>query len=243
MRIIIITIIIIISSVMSVFAINNNVVKTQLFGDSSKPGDYRLVIRNICPNINPGDGIKFEIYVTGYGKISNCKIGMFTSNSVFDENKSEANYGVELIGKELRFGRTSSKIPPSGFGVTIPDIIESSDKRYHASVFGDIAENEMLIGSETKAGNALIEIKLKTSDKIQPGNYECMFYMTYFNGVEWKSENKHIQFTVKNILQRHELLFATLAATAAITAILSFIGKFLLFGRNLIINAKSGNKL
>jgi len=90
-----------------------------------------------------------------------------------------------------------------------------------SNYFFDIGQTKApQISTEYKIQNAPFTYKFLTKKKIRPGVYHLEFCFTYFNGTEWKSDSRTIEFTVRNFLEKHDVLIGSLALFASIVAII-----------------------
>jgi hypothetical protein len=75
------------------------------------------------------------------------------------------------------------------------------------------------IATEKKAPRAPLELSLQTHRKILAGNHELHFYLTYFNGREWRTDRQSISLTVPNWFRRHEVLSWTLGVASVVITV------------------------
>ena len=59
------------------------------------PGEYRLAYRAVQAEINPGDMLQIEIYVTGYGEISGAKLAFYPPTYFIKPGNSRLRHGME----------------------------------------------------------------------------------------------------------------------------------------------------
>jgi hypothetical protein len=55
-----------------------------------------------------------------------------------------------------------------------------------------------VIGTEKKSPRAPLEFTLQTHKESPTGTHELHFYLTYFNGQEWRTDSKSVKLTVPN---------------------------------------------
>lgn len=75
------------------------------------------------------------------------------------------------------------------------------------------------IATETKTPNAPVEFSLQTHRTIPPDTHRLYFYMTYFNGQEWKTAKQAVDLMVRNFFQRNEAFTWTVGILAFIAAL------------------------
>jgi hypothetical protein len=72
------------------------------------------------------------------------------------------------------------------------------------TLFIDYDYETLALITETSIDNAPIVYHLKTLKNTDPGEYSVDLVFTYYNGKEWKSSRKTLNFTVKSRFQRAE---------------------------------------
>lgn len=147
--------------------------------DAEKPGEYNLVIRVLTPEVNPGDVIHMEVYITGYGKIRGPKFIFTPPPNFIDEDESALVHGFvrpeegESISLNvLEFGGDLAKLSEVGFIIRLTGITGhwvGDDREVlweEPSIFWDTdvpyADQTPIIATEQKRGRAVMEIYLKT---------------------------------------------------------------------------------
>lgn len=174
---------------------------------SSMPGDYKIIARNLNWVISPGDRMTIEVYITGYGTIKQNKLGIYESANIID-CENEKSILTSFNGKK---GGSFSEL---GIILKIPD------------TYFYIAKKENLsIKSEVNSKGAPIELRLKTKDNITPGIYSIDFYLTYFNGKEWRVSKQQAKFKIQNFFERNEGTLKWLTILGSLAAFI-VIGEF-----------------
>jgi hypothetical protein len=180
--------------------------------NASKPGAYELVIRINNAEVAPDDKIELEVYITGYGYIDGAKIAFYPPPYIIDTEWSTWTYDFGLLPNGLYgFGTAEQSfktsvgavlaISPAGFKAdrwSAPSLFFDTD--YDPNDLGGVSQ----IATETLTSKAPVEFKLQTQKKIPSGTYELHFYLTYFNGQEWKIDSKRVPLTVPNWFKRNE---------------------------------------
>jgi hypothetical protein len=54
--------------------------------NSGKPGSYELAIRADKAEVAPGDTVHLEVFITGYGKVSQAKVVFYPPPYFIDSN-------------------------------------------------------------------------------------------------------------------------------------------------------------
>lgn len=181
------------------------------------PGSYALASRVSETVINAGDTLKFEQYITGYGEIKKCKIQCYISSDIFDDTVSTVtNSLAQRDNIELFWGARRDVIGEPGYHCTCSGL--RADNWEEETLFFDAGSHGMLL-SEMKVTNAPFDYSLKTRNNIKPGSHYIDFYMTYFNGEEWKTSKERVDFRVNNSFEKHSTVISLLAAAALIVTI------------------------
>jgi hypothetical protein len=195
--------------------------------NSDKPGSYELAIRLNEAEVNPGDMVHLEVFLTGYGVIDGAKIVFYPPPSFFDPTWSSWRYDIgPLPDGSYGFGTTETKFG-SDAGVTLivsPAGIPGDNWPAPSLFFDTTNQPESSAGihriaTETKAPNAPVEFSLQTRRTIPSGTHRLYFYMTYFNGQEWKTAKQAVDLMVRNFFQRNEALTWTVGILAFIAAL------------------------
>lgn len=181
------------------------------------PGSYTLASRVSETVINAGDTLKFEQYITGYGEIKKCKIQCYISSDIFDYSCSTLTNSISQTEDfQLYWGADTDNIGEIGFSCMCQGL--KAPKWKEETLFFDTSPGLLL--SEIKATKAPFDYSLKTKPHIKPGNHYIDFYLTYFNGAEWKSSKERVDFRVNNSFEKHSTIISFLAAVALLVTIL-----------------------
>lgn len=190
------------------------------------PGSYQIATRLSQPNLNPGETLKFEQYITGYGNILTAKIQAYISSDSFDLPNSyirhSASYVKDGDDRLFSWGNTDREFSANGFtcmlaGAKLQDQAEST-------IAFDMpnAEGTPALACERKLEHAPFEYSLITKANIKPGEYYMDFYLTFFNGEKWITNKERVPFKVKNFFERNAKLISTIALAASILGIVKF---------------------
>ena len=191
--------------------------KPQNAEHADKPGEYRLAPRVRQAQIDPGKEIVVELYITGYGRIQGPKLVFYPPPFFIDEQNSKAFFdlGESESSGRLVFGKTERQLSEAGLTVVLAAGIQAPGWA-ESSLFFDLGQGKATnqIATEAKQTKAPVELQLKTQAKAPAGNHTLQFYLTYFNGSEWKSDSQTVSIEVPNWWRRHEgwTFFAALVA-------------------------------
>ncbi|MCJ7602638.1 MAG: hypothetical protein MUO63_14205 [Desulfobulbaceae bacterium] len=223
LRVLFLSTTVLIASVIACYSVENK--DTPLHGKfHSNPGKYEIVFRADTTVVDPGEWLKIDGYITGYGKIESAKLMVLVPEHDRDQSKLIVNYPpingkpdqqelpVDAYGNILSFG---------GRGTVNPDWNEPT-------IFFDLLPfdlNPPTIYTEKRfEDNPPLSLKLKMLKNVRSGNYNINFIFTYFDGKSWIQTNQNIQFTVRNIFQRNESPILWIGVIAALTSIFASVG-------------------
>lgn len=198
--------------------------------NADKKGAYDLVARINNAIINRGEYLTVEIFITGYGQIGNSKFVFYPSIDIIDTSESTLTYGLKHepsgTGTLISWGEKTENLDGVGVSVDLAGgWVKSSWTTNEATVYFDITASPtpQIMTEATHFEIAPIVLKLKIKKKAQPGNHFLHFGFTYFNGQEWSGSNQQVQFTIKNVFQKHEIPISILVFIATILTILAAI--------------------
>jgi len=192
---------------------------------ASNPGSYNLVIRIFKPIVDPGEKIRIEIYISGYGIIGPSKLAFYLSPHVFDLNNSVVEHGIQKIDDKIGFGGQFEKLDPLGSVVSL-DAMFGTKEGERKTLYSDVNPSDnksMQIFSETKhpKGTSPLFFDLTIRRDARPGPQSIQFLLTYFNGGRWETSSRSAQFTIRNVYQKNEGLIWYIGLFVAILAILT----------------------
>jgi hypothetical protein len=197
--------------------------------NADRPGEYRLAIRILDAEIDPGDELRLEIYIVGYGKIRGSKVSFRPPLYFIDPEGSKAVFGARGAGGRLLWGGKQERMNPEGFTVLMSGLQKEGweDTPYIDVLPPEQADKDALgiatIATEKKYGAAPIGITLKVQDEAPTGTHNLQFFFTYFNGNEWKSDIQSVDVLVRNWVRRHELFTVVGGVLVALVALLATI--------------------
>jgi hypothetical protein len=171
------------------------------------PGSYQPAVRFDASIIDPGEELRGEMFICGYGHIGQMKLGFYPSQGFIEETDSRVSYGLTREQGKLVFGGEHSIVGPAGVTLSLPKTL----------VF-DVGGGPLpMVSTEALVGQAPVAFRLKTPHGVRPGTHTLFFVLTYFNGERWATATQSVSFTVRNVLQRHEVAVTALGvlATAA----------------------------
>lgn len=206
--------------------------RPRLGDNADKAGSYELafVVHNAV--ISPGDTVKIQQFITGYGEISLAKLMFYPPHGIFDEDKSTVHHGLRYENGQLTFGNQSDKIAGNPVANVLTGILLTHEKWGDSTLFVDsstqaVKGEQPIILTETIIQRAPFEYELVTKQDIKPGKYALDFHFTYFNGSEWKAGSKKVEFQVQNWFERNESLVKTLGLVLAVGGILNLVASAL----------------
>jgi len=201
-----------------------------------KPGSYEVVGRFTKTNINKGEILKLEVYVTGYGNIKGAKIFIMPT---YDPDQGKI---ISILGLDTNYDRSTGQrkffdydgavywgndttlAPNEANNFSIVTLWKSgkSFKEIHDTtsffdmhIIGKEDERNLEISTERKLRDAPITFIINT-DGIKPDDYKVLLCLTYFNGQEWKASRQELSFKILNNWERLQLLWWIIGIVIAI---------------------------
>lgn len=174
--------------------------------EASHRGSYSPIVRLHNPAVDPGEQLFGEIFITGYGEITHAKLSFYPSPGLFDSSQSRITDGFRRTADGFAFGGQEHSVRDTGVTLALSGGLKlpAWDK---STMFFDLVEDEMpQISTEASLkGAAPFQFTLQTTKHSRAGQYVLQFVLTYHNGAEWAQGHIAVPFTVRNLLQRHEL--------------------------------------
>lgn len=207
----------------------NRLSQSKLYYD--KPGSYELSAVLDKTDVSKGENLKVDIFITGYGIIESPKMSIYPSSSILNSDSkiytSLSKINDSLFswgGNSITFDNLTTILLTGG--ITLFD----GDDSVRYTIFMDVfpVGNSNLIYTETSLSNkGPVSIDLKIKENTDPGEYKIKFYLSYFNGIEWKLSQTHIEFRVNNWVEDNPVLVVVLGLVFAFLALLgNFIKGF-----------------
>ncbi|CRM19770.1 hypothetical protein [Pseudomonas sp. 31 R 17] len=190
------------------------------FPNAEKPGAYKLLSRIAENTYNPGDTIKLEQFITGYGSNSGFKIICHMSDNLFDETQSTLITGLQAPTADnpmLRWGAEEVHISNGGYSFILSSM-QNDRWKTPAQTF-DTKQHLNYVITERNLSGAPISYSLKLKKTVRPGMHYLTSYMTFFNGQEWTCQEERIPFKINNTFERYNTLLSALAAAALMVTI------------------------
>lgn len=197
-----------------------------------------MAIRVLNPIANPSDIINLEIYFTGYGEIDGVKM-VFYPPTNFVEICEKSVVKIGLSGNQidnkmkLWFGHQSEAIADWGFIVIIYGMKRPNWKSSTMFIDRDLFDMSKeqhpvkVLMTEAPLNQAPVLVSIKTKKKVRPGIHILRFFLTYFNGTEWKTANNSVDIEIPTFYKRHELMFWIIGSIITIISLSPLIIQFL----------------
>ncbi len=189
--------------------------------NGDKTGKYELVARIYDANIDPGDTVVVDIYITGYGRIANSKLALYPPVSVLSDSGSAVSYGFDYREERVRWGGRSAAV--SERGIMLPTAGTAAEPWPGYTHFFDVSDDPtpriLTESSQGDDGTAPYTLSLQLSPQAKSGDYGITLVFTYFNGEAWQTSRVEPRFTIRNVFQRNERIISILGVLAAIGSI------------------------
>lgn len=190
------------------------------FENWQKPGAYKLASAINESTLNPGDLLVIKQYITGYGAISGIKIVSYISSELFLEGQSKLESGFKKNPTDknlLHWG--GDTIDFLNCGLTVFPASMFKEGWLKSSEIFDIEQNSNAILTERALPEAPFTYKLKIKKNARAGQHYMAFYMTYYNGSEWKCLEEKVPFKINNKFEQYSTSLSIVAAIALIVTI------------------------
>lgn len=197
--------------------------RPRYFANCNSPGAYSIATRVGETILNPGDTLKFEQFVTGYGDARDAKIQCYISSNVFDDSKAHVLLGLgsDTPEEKVRWGFERMNVQDDGFRINPNMFTYNAKTKNEVKTFFVDGNSEKInsVLSEVRLTNAPFTYSLPTKKDIKPGSHYIDFYMTYFNGREWIVTKERVDFKIRNFFERNNKFISWLAIIASTSAI------------------------
>lgn len=183
------------------------------------PGKYELVLRTESRVINPGDPLKLQFFITGYGRLGvGPKLyftpppGLIVKGTIYS--------GYKKVGEGVRWGGPGTDATQDGFTAQLTAGFES--KLGVVSMFSDYIHLRRAIGHKDEEAQPMVRAimserpieelspvfgTLETRTD-RPGVYKIYAYLTYHNGENWNVSIAEIELKVRSWPERNATLLA-----------------------------------
>lgn len=194
--------------------------------NNTAPGNYEIAATINKTQIDPGDSALIDIYITGYGSISQAKIFIGCSASeILDRAYTTHSLGRNPLDTN-RFAWGVSTYEMWGF----PTVLNLS-AGVAINRNGNVSSFDMFMdGDDTTVSTDIItehdvvvppvQMHLKFREKIKGDDYKLNFYLTYFNGTKWAGSSTSVDFRINSFVQQYEFWVVLIATVAALVGIL-----------------------
>jgi len=175
--------------------------------------------------VDPGDQIEIEMFLSGYGKITRNKLRIFYSPDLVDKE----NPGVIVSSIASARDKTGRFLQPVSGEKYLTSHDLTRDGVYIIMEEGNFADHPQIknipilgyppIMSEYKWGShPPLLLKLNTSEKTPSGDYEIFVIFTYSDGTDVCAEKTSISIHVRSSIERHQWKMAITAIIIAVTS-------------------------
>lgn len=216
---VILSVFVILSNLYSVLAepdINNEICSEDF---TKLNPSFSLIVSNKNYELNKGDYLEFEIYITGYGAVTNTTkiyaslpIDLVDSNTTYGFVKYFYISNIEG-GKYATLNNLKRAIKPldveNGFGIFIPSYYYSQvfNVTYNCYTDSILTENKVKISNEFTAP---ILIKIKTSETAPEGDNKIDLFFTYSDGKNVYQDKNEVKFHINSPKEQHDILYSVL---------------------------------
>ncbi|TMU54802.1 hypothetical protein [Flagellimonas algicola] len=215
---------------------------SQKGNNSTRPGSYKQVLQASKTKLSSGDQLTINLHISGYGAIdySTVKVYYNTSSNFIDNKKSYFIGGITYEDDKISFGSFKSTLDNSGLIMLYANVLDDSGKEKftlfndgprvpYINLFKDVdykfRENNLtVIGHEISlAGKPPNRFEIQLADDLNAGDYYFEIVLTYFNGLNWATEQDEIKLTIIPWYEKYSSLIQWLALIIAILTIITLI--------------------
>jgi hypothetical protein len=179
------------------------------------PGTYLLAIQNLTKSVIQGKELRFQALFTGDGSIDHPKIRLIPSATIFDAERSIIRNNLSIVDDDsFETAASNNNFDPKGCTILLCRGQEHDEWELSTYFFDlnplrktietatPISTNEVAT-DKRKLTSSPFTFELKSRKRARPGNYTVDIQFTYFNGKEWKSDSKVVQFRVLNFFEKY----------------------------------------
>ena len=170
-----------------------------------KPGKYELVLRMDKNEIEAGDSVTMELYITGYGHFGLGKLFFLPTMNWYDLEHSTLITGMQVdqIKHQFFWGHDTASLNAQGFLLTLGGV-EYPDTSITIFIDAESIKQDLSISTEYKIKKLPpFLFKFATLSDLEPGNYTVNFVFTYFNGQDWQNSQQTGTIKIKNVFERN----------------------------------------
>jgi hypothetical protein len=137
--------------------------------NAAAPGSYEVALRVANPLVAPGETVQADVFFSGYGEISQAKLFLFPSSSVFAIGSCTVRSGLLLSNHQITWGAD-----PRAISANEPLLINFSGVKHpdwaDSTCFVDGTSDTNLVYTEMPlGGHAPVEMRFATSSAISTG--------------------------------------------------------------------------
>lgn len=202
---------------------------------------YTIVPVLQTPQVNPGDSINIDIYITGAGQMSRNKLYLnYSYENVFQSSVGtispgfkveETEGGTELRSKTELDDETELEWELGSVGNTIglPDWIfhPIPDKATKTGQFSGIdgapETYPQRLSEVSLKGEPPLQLTLNTANGASDGDYDVTIVFIYKSGKQIYRDERKVQFHVNNLREEYEPTPTIIAVMAGLAAVISLI--------------------
>ena len=199
--------------------------KPRSFENAEESGDYVVITKVSQTQVDPLEKLNIQIFFSGYGIIENPKISFYPSNNFFvvgKDSRVKFDIGRDESTNLVIFGVQEKDIPSDGVSIDLNGGLKNKSWKKPTLFFDDLSTTNRVV-TEGTLKNPPVELSFLIDKKARPGRYTIRFVFTYFNGEKWCTSFQDTEFSIRNVIQRHETSAWILAILAAIVTIMPFL--------------------
>lgn len=179
------------------------------------------------PNINKGDEIKIDLFISGYGNVNECKLHVQYSHPelINEDHPGKVEYSIRDVGNEVVSGREhlysieGEHMSPVGFTSLLPDGFFADDPTITSST-----KMSRIMAERSHDGYPPVSLTLNTKEDVPPGNYAISVTITFEEESEIKQHQKEVVVHINNIREKHMDKIEIIAVISGVAVVMNYLG-------------------
>ena len=209
--------------------------KSPMSGEfADRLGAFTLVPLVTRGEIDPGDVVEIEAFITGYGRIDAAKVTCYPSPQSVDVSQSTLDFGLKKHGDKFVWGQGPERLPQTVSQLCF--VVEFRKKvgliRRSSLTQPRRDRHEESPRNRKPMVKSPLRFILRTPKTVSAGVHSLEIVLTYFNGETSCARAATAQFSVRSFFQRHEAAVWGIGLTATLFTIAGVVLQF----RDLIID-------
>lgn len=191
---------------------------------AAEPGKYYPATRIDRPVVDPGEMVRVQVYISGYGRILGSKLHFAPPLNLLNSQDSRIRTDLKMENGDFKFGARTMMLDEAGSVLALNGGISFGGQPERTNYFDAVPASADVvppISTEQVWGDhTFADYLLAIRKDARPNTYALFLTLTYFNGAEWQIAQHTFSITVRNFYQRRETAIAAVAVAAAAATVL-----------------------